>query len=44
MKVLLAKKSQMTQYFDEDMSAHAVTVLSLAELTVVEIKTSKTWL
>jgi large subunit ribosomal protein L3 len=39
MKVLLAKKSQMTQFFDEDMSAVAVTVLSMAEMTVIDIKT-----
>ena len=41
MKVLLAKKSQMTQYFDEDMSASAVTVLALGEITVVEVKTTE---
>jgi large subunit ribosomal protein L3 len=38
MKVMLAKKSGMTQYFDENAEAHAVTILSMAEMTVLEIK------
>jgi large subunit ribosomal protein L3 len=39
MKVLLAKKAGMTQYFDQAATAHAVTVLAMAEMTVVAIKT-----
>ena len=39
MKVLLAKKAGMTQYFDENSEANAVTVLAFAEMTVVEVKT-----
>lgn len=35
---MLAKKSGMTQYFDENSEAHAVTILSMAEMTVLEIK------
>ncbi len=35
---MLAKKSGMTQYFDENAEAHAVTILSFAEMTVLEIK------
>lgn len=35
---MLAKKSGMTQYFDENAEAHAVTILSMAEMTVLEIK------
>jgi large subunit ribosomal protein L3 len=38
MKVMLAKKSGMTQYFDENAEAHAVTILAMAEMTVLEIK------
>lgn len=41
MKVLLAKKAGMTQYFDENSEANAVTVLAFAEMTVVEVKTEK---
>jgi large subunit ribosomal protein L3 len=40
MKVLLAKKHSMTQFFDENATAHAVTVLALAEMTVLEVKTT----
>ena len=36
----MAKKSGMTQYFDAAATAHAVTVLSMAEMTVVAIKTA----
>lgn len=39
MKVLLAKKDHMTQYFDTEAMAHAVTVLSMGEMTVSAIKT-----
>jgi large subunit ribosomal protein L3 len=39
MKVLMAKKSGMTQYFDAAATAHAVTVLTMAEMTVAAIKT-----
>ncbi len=35
---MLAKKSGMTQYFDENATAHAVTILSMGEMTVLEIK------
>lgn len=39
---MLAKKSGMTQYFDENATAHAVTILSMGEMTVLEVKnTSK---
>lgn len=41
MKVLLAKKAGMTQYFDENAVAHAVTVLAQATMTVIDLKTSK---
>ena len=42
MKVMLAKKSGMTQYFDENSIAHAVTILSMGEMTVLEVKTEST--
>lgn len=35
---MLAKKKGMTQFFDENGVAHAVTVLGEAEMTVLEIK------
>lgn len=35
---MLAKKAGMTQFFDEEGVAHAVTVLSDAEMTVLEVK------
>jgi large subunit ribosomal protein L3 len=41
MKVLLAKKDHMTQYFDSEAMAHAVTVLSLGEITVTGLKTKE---
>jgi large subunit ribosomal protein L3 len=41
MKVLLAKKAGMTQFFDENMEAHAVTILAMAEVTVVGLKTKE---
>ena len=31
----------MTQFFDEDMSASAVTVLTMAEMTILEVKTKE---
>lgn len=39
MKVILGKKSGMTQYFDENGLANAVTIISFAEMTVIDIKT-----
>ncbi len=42
MKVILAKKGGMTQYFDENAIAHAVTILSMGEMTVLEVKTEST--
>jgi large subunit ribosomal protein L3 len=39
MKVLMAKKAGMTQYFDAAATAHAVTVLTMATMTVAAIKT-----
>jgi large subunit ribosomal protein L3 len=39
MKLLLAKKAGMTQFFNSDMQAQAVTVLALAEMTVIGVKT-----
>jgi large subunit ribosomal protein L3 len=38
MKVMLAKKAGMTQYFDANGVAHAVTVLTNGEMSVLEIK------
>jgi large subunit ribosomal protein L3 len=38
MKVLLGKKDHMTQYFDSEAVAHAVTVISLGEMTIVSLK------
>lgn len=40
MKVLLATKSHMTQYFDTDGSAHPVTVLSAGTMTVIRQKSA----
>ena len=36
---MLAKKSGMTQFFDENAEAHAVTILSQGTMTVIDIKT-----
>jgi large subunit ribosomal protein L3 len=41
MKVLLAKKDHMTQYFDSNAAAHAVTVVSFGEITVISLKTKE---
>jgi large subunit ribosomal protein L3 len=38
MKVMLAKKGGMTSYFDENGEAHAVTILTNAAMTVLELK------
>jgi large subunit ribosomal protein L3 len=38
MKVLMAKKGGMTSYFDENSIAHAVTVLTFAEMTILDLK------
>lgn len=39
---MLAKKGGMTSYFDENATAHAVTILSMGEMTVLEVKTVET--
>jgi len=39
MKAILGKKSGMTQYFDANSVAHAVTIISFAEMTVIGHKT-----
>ena len=41
MKIMLAKKVNMTQIFGEDGAVQAVTVLSAGPLTVSQIKTKE---
>lgn len=42
MKFTLATKQNMTQFFGEDGTVHAVTVLSVGPLTVTQLKTKET--